>query len=66
MHIQPGIESLATSTVKLMKKGASAFRNTCLLKFCAIYEVLRLQLSAIRAIARFNNQAKEAFVFLEY
>jgi len=37
--IQPGIESLATSTLKLMKKGTSAFRNICLLKFCAIYEV---------------------------
>ena len=37
--IQPGIESLATSTLKLMKKGTSAFRNLCLLKFCAIYEV---------------------------
>lgn len=37
--IQPGIESLATSTLKLMKKGTSAFRNICLLKFCAVYEV---------------------------
>lgn len=25
--IQPGIESLATSTLKLMKKGTSAFRK---------------------------------------
>ena len=38
-HIQPGIESLATSTLKLMKKGTSAFRNLCLLKFCAVYEI---------------------------
>ena len=37
--IQPGIESLATSTLKLMKKGTSAFRNLCLLKFCATYEI---------------------------
>jgi ribosomal peptide maturation radical SAM protein 1 len=37
--IQPGIESLATSTLKLMKKGTSSFRNLCLLKFCAVYEV---------------------------
>ena len=37
--IQPGIESLATSTLKLMKKGTSAFRNICLLKFCAVYEI---------------------------
>lgn len=38
-HIQPGIESLATSTLKLMKKGTSAFRNLALLKFCAIYDI---------------------------
>jgi hypothetical protein len=37
--IQPGIESLATSTLKLMKKGTSAFRNLCLLKFCAMYDI---------------------------
>jgi ribosomal peptide maturation radical SAM protein 1 len=37
--IQPGIESLATSTLKLMKKGTSAFRNLSLLKFCAMYDV---------------------------
>lgn len=37
--IQPGIESLATSTLKLMKKGTSAFGNLRLLKFCAIYEI---------------------------
>lgn len=37
--IQPGIESLATSTLKLMKKGTSAFGNLRLLKFCATYEI---------------------------
>ena len=37
--IQPGIESLATTTLKLMKKGTTAFRNLCLLKFCAIYGI---------------------------
>ena len=37
--IQPGIESLATSTLKLMKKGTSAFRNLALLKFCAMYGI---------------------------
>ena len=37
--IQPGIESLATSTLKLMKKGTTAFRNLCLLKFCAVYNI---------------------------
>jgi ribosomal peptide maturation radical SAM protein 1 len=37
--IQPGIESLATSTLKLMKKGTSAFRNIALMKFCAKYGI---------------------------
>ncbi len=38
-EIQPGIESLATSTLKLMKKGTSAFRNLGLLKFCSMYDI---------------------------
>jgi len=38
-QIQPGIESLATSTLKLMKKGTSAFRNLALLKFCSMYDI---------------------------
>jgi ribosomal peptide maturation radical SAM protein 1 len=33
--VQPGIESLATSTLKLMKKGTSAFQNIQFLKHCA-------------------------------
>jgi ribosomal peptide maturation radical SAM protein 1 len=37
--IQPGIESLATSTLKLMKKGTSAFQNILLLKNCLTYSV---------------------------
>ncbi|MDT7808527.1 MAG: hypothetical protein QOJ70_2340 [Acidobacteriota bacterium] len=37
--IQPGVESLATSTLKLMKKGTSAFQNVMLLKNCLIYDV---------------------------
>jgi ribosomal peptide maturation radical SAM protein 1 len=37
--IQPGIESLATSTLKLMKKGTTAFRNLTLMKYCALYEI---------------------------
>jgi len=38
--IQPGIESLATSTLKLMKKGTSAFRNLSLMKYCALYDIV--------------------------
>ena len=37
--IQPGVESLSTSTLKLMKKGTSAFQNLTLLKNCALYDV---------------------------
>jgi magnesium-protoporphyrin IX monomethyl ester (oxidative) cyclase len=32
--IQPGIEALSTSTLKLMKKGTSAFQNVVFLKNC--------------------------------
>lgn len=37
--IQPGVESLATSTLKLMKKGSSAFQNLEMLKNCVMYDV---------------------------
>lgn len=38
-RVQPGIESLATSTLKLMKKGTTAFQNLNLLKYCLIHGV---------------------------
>lgn len=38
-HIQPGIEALATSTLKLMKKGTTVFQNVKLLKLCALYGI---------------------------
>jgi len=37
--IQPGVESINTSTLKLMKKGTSAFQNLILLKNCATHNV---------------------------
>jgi ribosomal peptide maturation radical SAM protein 1 len=37
--IQPGIESLASSTLKLMKKGTTVFVNLRLLKNCLIYGI---------------------------
>ena len=37
--IQPGIEALNTSTLKLMRKGTSVFQNLILLKNCAMYDV---------------------------
>jgi len=33
-RIQPGIESLATSTLKLMRKGTTAFQNLLIMKNC--------------------------------
>jgi ribosomal peptide maturation radical SAM protein 1 len=37
--IQPGIEALASSTLKLMRKGTTAFQNVSLLKYCRKYDV---------------------------
>jgi ribosomal peptide maturation radical SAM protein 1 len=37
--LQPGVESLNTSTLKLMKKGTSVFQNLRLLKSCIAYDV---------------------------
>jgi hypothetical protein len=35
--IQPGIESMSSSTLSLMKKGTSVFHNLNFLKGCVIY-----------------------------
>jgi ribosomal peptide maturation radical SAM protein 1 len=37
--IQPGIESLSTPILKLMRKGVTAFQNIRLLKWCAEYGI---------------------------
>jgi ribosomal peptide maturation radical SAM protein 1 len=37
--VQPGVESLATSTLKLMKKGTSVFQNIALLKNCVMNDI---------------------------
>lgn len=37
--VQPGIESLATSTLKLMRKGVSSFRNVRFLQSCLRHNV---------------------------
>jgi ribosomal peptide maturation radical SAM protein 1 len=39
-HIQPGIESLSDSILKLMRKGTTALQNIQLLKWCAEYGVV--------------------------
>jgi ribosomal peptide maturation radical SAM protein 1 len=38
-RIQPGIEALATSTLKLMRKGTTAFNNIRLLMHCKAHDV---------------------------
>ena len=37
--VQPGIESLASTTLKLMKKGTTSFQNLLLLKNCLLYDI---------------------------
>lgn len=37
--VQPGIEALATSTLKLMKKGTTSFGNITFLKNCLSYDI---------------------------
>jgi ribosomal peptide maturation radical SAM protein 1 len=38
--VQPGIEALASSTLKLMKKGTTSFQNLAFLKNCLLYDIL--------------------------
>jgi hypothetical protein len=37
--IQPGIEALATTTLKLMRKGTTSFQNIKFLKYCSYHRV---------------------------
>ena len=39
-RLQPGIESLSSSTLKLMKKGTTSFSNITFLQYCALYDIL--------------------------
>ena len=38
-RVQPGIEALATSTLKLMRKGTTAFNSIAFLKNCISYDI---------------------------
>ncbi len=38
--IQPGIESLSTPTLRLMRKGTTALQNVMLLRLCAEYDII--------------------------
>jgi ribosomal peptide maturation radical SAM protein 1 len=37
--VQPGIESLSTPILKMMRKGVTAFQNICILKWCAELDI---------------------------
>jgi len=39
LRIQPGIEALSSSTLKLMRKGTTSFINLTLLKLCSAYGI---------------------------
>ena len=39
VDLQPGIESLATSTLKLMRKGTTSFQNINFMKNCVVYGI---------------------------
>jgi len=55
--IQPGIEALATSTLKLMRKGTTAFQNLKFLKHC-----LRFQVEAFwNLLVGFPNEPEEVY-----
>lgn len=55
--IQPGIEALATSTLKLMKKGTSAFQNISLLKNCLLSDIY----PAWNLLVGFPGETSEVF-----
>ena len=55
--IQPGIEALATSTLKLMKKGTTAFQNIKLLKSCALHGVV----PAWNLLVGFPGETKDVY-----
>ena len=55
--VQPGIESLATSTLKLMRKGTSAFTNLTLLKNCVRYHIDPVW----NLLVGFPGEGKEAY-----
>ncbi|MGW0801468.1 RiPP maturation radical SAM C-methyltransferase [Nonomuraea sp. NPDC002799] len=56
-RIQPGIEALSTGTLKLMKKGSSAFQNIQLLKNCVRYGIA----PAWNLLIGFPGEGEETF-----
>jgi ribosomal peptide maturation radical SAM protein 1 len=56
-EIQPGIESLATTTLQLMKKGTTVFTNIYLLKNCRYYDII----PAWNLLVGFPGEGKEVY-----
>jgi len=56
-EIQPGIEALASSTLKLMRKGTTAFQNLKFLKSCLIHGVK----PAWNLLVGFPGEAEEVY-----
>lgn len=56
-RIQPGIEALATSTLKLMKKGTTSFRNLAFLKHCRAQGVV----PAWNVLVGFPGETEEVY-----
>jgi hypothetical protein len=60
-RIQPGIESLSTPTLKLMKKGTTSFHNLRFLRNCALYGITPLW----NILVGFPGEAEDA-IFEKY
>ena len=58
LEMQPGIESLSTSTLKLMRKGTSAFNNIRFLQNCLVYSVAPFW----NLLVGFPGEAEEIYI----
>jgi ribosomal peptide maturation radical SAM protein 1 len=56
--VQPGIEAMNTGTLKLMKKGTSAFRNVSFLKSCNLYAIM----PAWNLLVGFPGEQEDVFI----
>jgi ribosomal peptide maturation radical SAM protein 1 len=57
-RIQPGIEALSTTTLKLMRKGTTSFQNIKFLKYCQRYRIEALW----NLLVGFPNEPEEVYV----
>lgn len=56
-HIQPGIEALSTTTLKIMRKGTTSFQNLKFLKYCQRYDIV----SFWNLLVGFPNEPEEVY-----